>query len=212
MQASEQLVPVRLDAEKEGKDVAKKYGVTGYPTILFLNTSGDVEGKIGGYMPPESFAPEMTKYIKLHSEFPKVLAKYNGGDHSEATLATLAWAYSGRGNAAKGEEFLGLAEKAAKGTVTPELARAYNAVADHYQESNQFAKAIPYFEKAERSSDADATTYARISIAVCYLSQQKNAEGIKELKAVVAMPNATPSYKKQAEDMLKQLGGDSGHK
>jgi pentatricopeptide repeat protein len=201
-----------LDAEKEGKDVAKKYNVTGYPTILFLNTSGEVEGKIGGYMPPESFAPEMTKYIQLHSEFPKVLAKYNGGDHSEKTLSTLAWSYAGRGNITKGEDFLAQAEKAANGSVTAELARAYNAVADSYQEKGQFDKAITLFGKAAKSTDPDAITYARISIAVCYLSQQKNTEAIKELKAVAAMPNATPSYKKQAEDMLKQLGGDSNHK
>lgn len=199
------MVPVKLDAEKEGKTVAQKYGVTGYPTILFLNTEGEVEGKIGGYMPPDGFAPEMQKYISLHSEFPKVEAKYKAGDRSVPTLSTLSWAYAGRGNSAKAEELLGQAEKASTGTVTSALAKAYNAVGDSYQEKQQFAKAIGFFTKAEKSTDADAVTYARISVAVCYLSQNKLDQGASELKALIAMPNATPTYKKQAEEMLKQV-------
>jgi Thioredoxin-related protein len=202
-----------LDAEKEGKDVAQKYGVRGYPTILFLNNQGEVEGKIGGYMPPEGFAPEMKKYVDLHSEFPKAEAKYKAGDRSLATLSKLVWGYAGRDKGDKAEALLPEAEKAANGKVTPDLAKAYNAVGDYHQTANRFDKAISLFRKATKSDDPDAVTYAKISIAVCYLSQmnpqnldqQKLGLATKELKEIVAMPNATPAYKKQAEQMLKQV-------
>ena len=47
-----QVVPIKLDAEKgEGKTVARKYNVTGFPTILFINESGRVEATVGGYLP-----------------------------------------------------------------------------------------------------------------------------------------------------------------
>ena len=51
-----QLVPLKVNAEKEGKDLAKKYDVRGFPTILFLTAEGDIMGRIGGYMPPTEFA------------------------------------------------------------------------------------------------------------------------------------------------------------
>jgi tetratricopeptide (TPR) repeat protein len=200
------LVPVKLDAEKEGKDVAKKYGVGGFPTILFLNSAGDVEGKIGGYMPPDSFEPEMTKYIKLHTVFPKAEAAYKAGKRDASTLAMLVYGYAGRNQGEKAEKLLPDAEKAAGGKVTTDLAKAYNAVGDYHQMANRFEPAIGYFRKATKSSDANEVTYARISIAVCYASDNKREEAIKELKALVAMPDATPAYKQQAQQMLQQLG------
>jgi tetratricopeptide (TPR) repeat protein len=164
-----------------------------------------VEGKIGGYMPPEGFAPEVKKFTSLHADFPKAEEKYKSGDRSIGTLTTLILGYAGRDKGDKAEELLPEAEKAAEGKVTPDLAKAYNAVGDYHQAAERFDKAIGYFRKAAQGSDADQTTYAKISIAVCYLSQQNLDAGAKELRELVAMPNATPAYKEQAQQMLKQI-------
>jgi thiol:disulfide interchange protein len=55
---TEQVVPVKLDAEKEGAPQAAKYlSDPGYPSIVFLDPrSGTVVGTISGYRPPEPFA------------------------------------------------------------------------------------------------------------------------------------------------------------
>ena len=156
-------------------------------------------------MPPEGFAPEMKKYIELHTEFPKAQAKYKAGDRSLPTLAKLIWAYAGRNEGEKAESLLPEAEKAAGGKVNVDMAKAYNAVGDYHQLAERYDKAIPYFRKATKGGDADETTYALISIASCYLSEQKLEPAAKELRALVALPNATPSYKKQAEQMLKGI-------
>ncbi len=37
-----QFINIKLDAEKEGRDVARKYGVKAYPTLLFVNAKGEV--------------------------------------------------------------------------------------------------------------------------------------------------------------------------
>jgi tetratricopeptide (TPR) repeat protein len=207
IQASEQLVPVKLDAEKEGKEVVQKYKshVRGYPTILFLNSAGEVEGKIGGFLPPEGFAPEMKKFLDLHTEFPKAQAKYKAGDRSLPTLSKLIWAYSARNEGDKAEELLPEAEKADGGKLSVDMAKAYNAVGDYHQLAERFEPAVGYFRKAAKSSNADEVTYALISIASCYLSEGKLEPAAKELRALIALPNATPSYKKQAEDLLKRI-------
>ncbi|WP_270582054.1 thioredoxin family protein [Butyricimonas virosa] len=42
------FVCCQLDAEKEGKDLALKYGVSAYPTLLFVTEQGDVINKVVG--------------------------------------------------------------------------------------------------------------------------------------------------------------------
>ena len=41
---SSKLVSVKVDAEKEGVELAKRYKVQGYPTILFLDANGELFG------------------------------------------------------------------------------------------------------------------------------------------------------------------------
>ncbi|BDI32555.1 hypothetical protein CCAX7_46060 [Capsulimonas corticalis] len=50
-----QFVPVRLNAEKAGKELAERYQVNGYPTILILDSSGNVVDRCAGYMKPKEF-------------------------------------------------------------------------------------------------------------------------------------------------------------
>jgi thioredoxin-related protein len=51
----ENIVPLRRDAEKEGADLAKKFGVDSYPTMVFLDPEGHEMDRILGYLPPEKF-------------------------------------------------------------------------------------------------------------------------------------------------------------
>ncbi len=48
----------RIDGDKE-KDLVNKYGVTGYPTVFFLDKDGKVIDRITGYLPPEEFVSRM---------------------------------------------------------------------------------------------------------------------------------------------------------
>lgn len=47
---NENFINVALDGEKgEGLELAKKYGITGYPTLLFINSDGVVVSANSGY-------------------------------------------------------------------------------------------------------------------------------------------------------------------
>lgn len=43
------IIPMKLDAEKEGVESAKKYSITAYPTILFIDKNGNEIGRKVGY-------------------------------------------------------------------------------------------------------------------------------------------------------------------
>ena len=53
----------KIDAEKgEGPDLAKKYNVSGYPTIVFVDSKGDEVDRIVGYLPAKDFLKLMKEY------------------------------------------------------------------------------------------------------------------------------------------------------
>jgi len=52
---NEEYVSIKLDAEKEGLEDAKKYQVKSYPTYLYLNANGNVVYKETGARPTEDF-------------------------------------------------------------------------------------------------------------------------------------------------------------
>ena len=59
--AAKKMVSVKLNPEtsKEGADIAQKYGVQGFPTILFISHDGFVLENVGGYVEGEKFVPYM---------------------------------------------------------------------------------------------------------------------------------------------------------
>src|SRR5438477_9018108 len=58
--ADENIVSLKLDAEKgEGIALAKKSGVSAFPTIVFYNADGKEIYRIVGYKPAPAFIQEM---------------------------------------------------------------------------------------------------------------------------------------------------------
>lgn len=55
------LVAIRLNAEKEGKSAAERFGVESYPTMIFLDPTGDEVERITGYLPPNKFIEEVRR-------------------------------------------------------------------------------------------------------------------------------------------------------
>lgn len=66
VKAASQLVAIRQDAEREGKSLAKEYGIRAYPTLLFVDGGGKVKGRIEGYYDPEELAPQIQKMVDNH--------------------------------------------------------------------------------------------------------------------------------------------------
>lgn len=59
VKVAQDFISLKLNAEKEGRSLARKHGVRGYPTILFFDHTGKLVGRIGGYLKPGPFAATM---------------------------------------------------------------------------------------------------------------------------------------------------------
>ena len=69
-----QLVAMKTDAEKEGMELARKFGVDSYPTMVFLDPDGNEMERILGYLPPEKFLQRVQK-IRVGDTFLACLRK-----------------------------------------------------------------------------------------------------------------------------------------
>jgi thioredoxin-like negative regulator of GroEL len=59
------VIPFKIDAEKgEGIEIAKKYVVRAYPTILLITSDGEEIDRMLGFMPPEPFLKALQDYLK----------------------------------------------------------------------------------------------------------------------------------------------------
>ena len=67
--ADDNIISLKLDAEKgEGSDLAKKSGISGFPTIIFYNGDGKEIYRVVGYKPAPSFIQEMMKAVDSNTK------------------------------------------------------------------------------------------------------------------------------------------------
>jgi thiol:disulfide interchange protein len=60
--ASAGFVSLKIDADVE-RAIATRYGITGFPTILFLDPAGNEIHRVIGYRPPQQFVAEMNRAL-----------------------------------------------------------------------------------------------------------------------------------------------------
>src|SRR5581483_2250137 len=111
------------------------------------SATGQVEGRIGGYMPPARFAQEIQGIAQTHREFPQMVARYKANPGDTQAALKLVQVYVKRGRQAEAAQVLAKAEQHAPKSSLPQLSRAYGAVAGGYFEQQQFNQALPYFRK-----------------------------------------------------------------
>lgn len=206
IQLAGQVVPVKLNPEKGAAEVAKQYGVHGYPTILFINSSGDVEGKIVGYRPAGEFAQRLRYMMQAHHFFPDAQARYKKDPNDVEAITRLAAAYAWRGDEEHAKSLLAEAEVLDSQNAKGFLPVAYNALADVYRENKKYDAAIAMLEKTVKLSKQPAEiAYAHISLALNYQAQKLPEVAATELKAVLALPDAPKDLKKQAQQLLDKM-------
>src|SRR5579862_1386857 len=126
-------VPVRVNVEKEGKDLGAKFHITNYPTVLFIDHSENVIGIIDGYETPDEFVKHGNSFLKDYSEFPGYEAKYKANSKNLDAIAHLGVIYANRYQIAPALSKLAEAEKIDPNNATDKLSDLYNFIADYYQ-------------------------------------------------------------------------------
>ena len=82
-------ISLKIDAEKgEGVDIARQYKVSGYPTLLYLDTKGEVIKKVTSYLNEEAFIVTGKEANSSKDNTSALKTKFAKGGMSEKELYT----------------------------------------------------------------------------------------------------------------------------
>ena len=137
------FVNFRLDIEKgEGPELKKKFGVQPVPTLVFVNSSGEVEHKFIGSSTKEDFMKRTGEVFTNGNRYGVLQRKFAGGDRSSGFMTLYLKEMLDQGEYAKAKELLyGLlksepAEKLCTPDYWPML--THNFMAEHGSEVYHF--------------------------------------------------------------------------
>jgi tetratricopeptide (TPR) repeat protein len=94
---NERLIPIKIDAEKgEGIEIAKKYGVRAFPTIVVVKPSGEEIDRILGYVKASPFLATLQDYVRGENTIGVLLARVKEQPEDAAARYALAKKYGDR--------------------------------------------------------------------------------------------------------------------
>ncbi|MDO5663876.1 MAG: thioredoxin domain-containing protein [Bacteroidia bacterium] len=81
------FINVKIDMEKgEGPDLAKKYGVTAYPTYLLIRPDGILQYSAYGFMEPDKFIKTISEGLDTKNSINVQKMKYEAGNRTKEFL------------------------------------------------------------------------------------------------------------------------------
>lgn len=197
------MVAVRLDAEREGRDLAQKLRVTGFPTILYLDADGNEWGRLPGFLPAGPFLEQGQSFLKDAREQPLLEAKLKQNPSNSALASDLAQRFARQGNLKKA---LAMASLVLKGPQNAAAAQAYVALGRAYLDSGSPEAAKAWFSRVgQASKDASTKAYGYFGLALCALATRNNKAAHTELNRLLAMPDCPPGIQEKARELLQQL-------
>jgi thiol-disulfide isomerase/thioredoxin len=198
------FVSVKVDVETEaGKKPAQKYGVTGLPTILFLDGDGGVQTRVTGFKQAGPFLVSLETAVKAYSELPKLLEALKAKPGDGKSAAQVIAIYAGQAKAEQAVKTLEAAVKA--GAEAKDLVQAYNAVGDIYQERGKFPQAIKHFEQAAEAGAGKDKIYSLSSIAACHFSTGKFKEALAMAEKALAVEGVEDAAKAETIALVKTI-------
>lgn len=208
---SKAFVPVIADGDHEGRTIARRYNVTGYPEVLFLDSNGVIIWRASGVLNAADMRKSMASALVALKSYPQYLAKLAKNPKDTASMSQLVLIYAARKDFNAAWTMLERAEKADPTNATAKLGVAWNGLGDALQNAMLFNDARELFQKCAKLSKSPVeVAYARASIAACWVAVNQYDEAIKELEGMIASPLTPAKDKAQAQKALDRLKGKSG--
>lgn len=205
------FLPVMADGDHEGRTIARRYSVTGYPEVLFLDSNGVVIWRASGVLNSADTRKAMASALVALKAYPQYLAKLAKNQKDTASMAQLVLIYAARKDFNAARAMMERAETVDPANSAAKLGAAWNGLGDALQNAMSFNDAREQFEKCARLSKSPSeVAYARASIAACWVAVNRYDEAMKELEGMIASPSTPAKDKAQAQKALDRLKGKSG--
>jgi len=201
VKAAEAVVSVKVNAEKEGVELARRFGVRGFPTVLFVDAEGAVAGRIVGFRPAPAFFEAFQGVLKDQRRLPDLRRALASAPNDRALNAELSGLLARRGDTAGAVKHLEAA--VARGLTGEVSSQAHFAVGEALQEASQFEAALPLFERGvAATADPRRKSFGLLSIAICHLQLERLEAAQQTAQRIVDLEGADPQHVETARRIL----------
>jgi tetratricopeptide (TPR) repeat protein len=206
IQAAKGLVPLSVDAEKGGRELARRYQVGSYPTFLFVDGKGEVFGRVQGGTDAENFVKVLNVMLTRHRNFVTFTRRTQANRSDGEAFARLAEVNAERGKFGAAEAQAKRAE--ALGFRKPPMARAWMALGDTARRGDRAAEAIIYYGKAIKIQGAEprVKSLSHAMIAALSLSLDRRSDARSHALRAKEVKGGDAGARRLADEVLVQLG------
>jgi thioredoxin-related protein len=207
IEGAKQFVALKLNPEKSDSEArfARKYGVSGYPTILFVEADGTLVNKVVGYVDAPAFAAVLTKTTEYGRKTKAYLAEFRSGAYRNSPELLSMLVELGRV-----EEAIPMFDTVQAGASLPAALRenVALAIARHYLESDHYERALKYVRVVEEvASGSDATRSALLMHAVVLFYTRGRQPAVDYLDRLCADPKTPAGWKDGFRNLADRMKG-----
>ena len=201
-QAATKIVAVKVDAEREGRQLATKYEVGSFPTMIFIHPDGTEYGRITGYVSPAYFISDLQKSLKTSKEVGALDTKVTKQQADLASITKLAAFYADH-NSPNSLRLLQLAERMDPTNLSGKMGYVWQRTGVAFAKQSQLDRGIVFFRKTLKYSKMPIElANAHYSIGLCD-SIKKNKKGaISEMRMASAIAGCPLELKQHAESLI----------
>ena len=201
----QQFVTLKLNPEKgeAGAQFARKYAVTGYPTILFIDGDGNLESRIDGYEDAQSFNASLTRTVEEGPKIKPYLAEFNAGTYDNSSRLVTMLLDLGRGT-----EAAPVFDRLRTATTLPVAFQESTALAlaGDFLDNDEYDRGLSYIKVVEDTgSGSDSVWQAhRLRAIVLYSTRGKTA-ALSYLDTLQAGTGTPAEWKDRYADLEKRM-------
>jgi tetratricopeptide (TPR) repeat protein len=181
---NKEMILVQVDGEKDTV-LARKYAISGFPTLVMLDPKGEEIDRVPGYLPPTEFMQTFRDYKNGIGTLADLLNKSKTST-DRGMFLNIAEKYKYRGAPADAETWYNKVIAAGKPTDSMS-GESRVAIADMYRRAKNFPKALQLFQSI--STDFAATPFGEqgdIYTAIVYGKMGDTTNAIKTFEDFVA--------------------------
>lgn len=200
---NEHFISLKVDCEKgEGPEIKNRFGVSGYPTLLFINGKGEVVNKIVGASRQPHFLENVKKGLDPKNSLYAKEQKYESGYRDQAFLVDLIANYKGINEQKKATEVSKELLKSVKGDqlltkemwdvvsyyfISPYGSEWWNFILEHAADYEKLVGKDAVAKKIGETMHPYVFGYA------CASRKMEDKKGFEPMKAIVE--KFQPAYK-----------------
>lgn len=198
-----QLVPLKLNSEREGLSLARKYQVSSLPTILIVDAAGAVQGTIRGFLPPGEMAQTLTRILADARDLPPLLARLKANPSDLALARTVLVRSLARGSATDALNAANILEKRKPGGL--EFA-VYGELSQILLRQGKGRDARGFLQKAlPKAPSGGAKATCHFLIGLTWYQEKDRARAKQSLQAALNTPGCPDRITQAARQGLADM-------